>query len=110
MEIPRLKAEFFRVLANPTRIRLLEQLVPGERTVNDLHGTLGLDQPIVSQHLAVLRARGVVTVRRDGTQAFYALTSPLIADVLHLSREFLNRQLSDSRSMLRELQREARRG
>src|ERR1044072_974048 len=110
MEIPRLKAEFFRVLANPTRIRLLEQLVPGERTVNDLHGTLELDQPIVSQHLAVLRARGVVTVRRDGTQAFYALASPLIADVLRLSRAFLNRQRPDSRSMLRELQREARRG
>jgi ArsR family transcriptional regulator len=97
------------VLANPTRIRLLEQLVQGERTVQDLQAALTLEQPIVSQHLAVLRLRGVVTVRRKGTQAHYALASPLIADALQVSREFLNRQLSESRSMLRELQREARR-
>jgi DNA-binding transcriptional ArsR family regulator len=104
-----LKSEFFRVLANPTRIRLLEQLVHGERTVQDLQVALTLDQPIVSQQLAVLRGRNVVTVRREGTQAYYALASPLVADVLRLSREFLNRQLSESRSMLRELQREERR-
>jgi ArsR family transcriptional regulator len=104
-----LKSEFFRVLANPTRIRVLEHLVQGERTVQDLQAALALDQPIVSQHLAVLRGRGVVTVRREGTQAHYALASPLVADVLRVSREFLNRQLSESRSMLRELQRETRR-
>jgi ArsR family transcriptional regulator len=104
-----LKSEFFRVLAHPTRIRILEQLAQRERTVHDLQTALTLDQPIVSQHLAVLRARGVVTVRRHGTQAHYTVASPLIADILLLSREFLNRQLSESRSMLRELQREARR-
>lgn len=104
-----LKSEFFRVLANPTRIRLLEQLVEGERTVQDLQNALTLEQPIVSQHLAVLRGRGVVTVRRQGTQAHYALASPLIAEVLRVAREFLNRHLSESRSMLRELQRETRR-
>ncbi len=105
-----LKSEFFRVLAHPTRIRILEQLVQGERTVQDLQGALTLDQPIVSQQLSVLRTRNVVTVRREGSQAHYALASPLIADVLRLSREFLNRQLSESRSMLRELRREGRRG
>ena len=105
-----LKSEFFRVLANPTRIRLLEQLVQGERTVQDLQAALTLDQPIVSQQLAVLRGRNVVTVRREGTQAYYSLASPLVADVLRVSREFLNSQLSESRSMLRELQREGRRG
>ena len=104
-----LKSEFFRMLANPTRIRILEQLVPGERSVQDLQSVLTLDQPIVSQQLAVLRGRGVVTVRREGSQAYYTLASPLIADVLRLSREFLNRQLSESRSMLKELQREGRR-
>jgi len=105
-----LKSEFFRVLAHPTRIRILEQLVQGERTVHDLQTLLVLDQPIVSQHLSVLRGRGVVMVRRQGTQAYYTLTSPLVAEVLRVSREFLNRQLSESRSMLRELRREGRRG
>ncbi len=104
-----LKAGFFRVLAHPTRIRLLEQLVPGERTVQHLQAALDLEQPVVSQHLALLRGRGVVTVRREGTQAFYTLASPLVADVLRVSREFLNLHLSESQSMLRELQRERRR-
>ena len=108
--LPLLKSDFFRVLANPTRIRILEQLVPGERTVQHLQTALALDQPIVSQQLAVLRGRQVVTVRREGTQAYYSLASPLIADVLRVSREFLSRQLSDNRSLLRELQREGRRG
>jgi DNA-binding transcriptional ArsR family regulator len=107
--LPLLKSEFFRVMAHPTRIRILEQLAHGERTVQELQAALALDQPVVSQHLAVLRGRSVVAARREGTQAYYTLTSPLIADVLRLSREFLNRQLSESRSLLRELRREGRR-
>jgi len=109
-DIPTLKGDFFRVLGHPTRIRILEQLAQRERTVQDLQAALALDQPIVSQHLAVLRARSIVKARRAGTQAYYTLTSPLIADVLNLSREFLNRQLTESRAILRELQREERRG
>lgn len=95
-------------MAHPTRIRILEQLVHGERTVQQLQAALILDQPIVSQHLAVLRGGHVVAARREGTQAYYMLTSPLIADVLGLSRKFLNRQLSENRSLLRELRREGR--
>src|SRR6185295_10664557 len=108
-ELQVLKAELFRALANPTRIRILERLVQGERTVQYLQETLALEQPIVSQSLAALRARKVVTVRRAGAQAYYALRSPRIADLLKVAREFLNEQLTESRSMLRELQREGRR-
>ena len=103
-----LKSDLFRVLAHPTRIRILEQLVGGERTVQDLQDLLDLDQPIVSQHLAALRGKNVVTVRRERTQAYYSLCSPLVADLLRVSREFLSQHLSESQSMLRELQRERR--
>jgi DNA-binding transcriptional ArsR family regulator len=103
-----LKSELFRALAHPTRIRILEQLVPGERTVQDLQDLLGLEQPVVSQQLAALRAKNLVTARRERTQAYYSLRSPLIADLLRVSREFLNHHLSESQSMLRELQRERR--
>jgi DNA-binding transcriptional ArsR family regulator len=103
-----LKSELFRALAHPTRIRILDQLVAGERTVQDLQDVLGLGQPVVSQHLAALRAKNVVTARRERTQAYYSLRSPLIADLLRVSREFLNHHLSESQSMLRELQRERR--
>jgi DNA-binding transcriptional ArsR family regulator len=103
-----LKSDLFRALAHPTRIRILEQLVAGERTVQDLQDILDLDQPIVSQHLAALRAKNVVTVRRERTQAYYSLRSPLLADLLRVSREFLGQHLSESQSMLRELQKERR--
>ena len=105
-----LKSELFRVLAHPTRIRILEHLVQGERTVNELQEALALEQPIVSQHLAALRARNVVTVRREGTLAYYALGNPLVAELLRVARELLSHHLTESQSMLRELQREQRRG
>lgn len=104
-----LKSELFRAIAHPTRIRLVEQLIAGERTVQQLQDALALDQPVVSQHLAALRARNVVTVRRQGTQGYYALRSPLIADLMRVARKFLNQHLTENRSMLRELQREGQR-
>jgi DNA-binding transcriptional ArsR family regulator len=108
-----LKSDFFRALGHPTRIRILERLVDGAKSVQDLQAALGLDQPIVSQHLAALRAKNVVTVRREGTQAYYALRSPLVAELLRVAREFLNHHLSErqseSQSMLRELKREVKR-
>ncbi len=77
--------------------------------MQDLQDALQLEQPIVSQHLAALRAKNVVVVRRERTQAFYSLRSPLVADLLRVAREFLGHHLSESQSMLRELQRERRR-
>ena len=103
------KSELFRALAHPTRIRILEQLALGEQPVQRLQDALQLDQPIVSQHLAALRAKGVVTVRREKTQAYYTLRSPLVAELLRVARELLTQHLAESQSMLRELQRERRR-
>ena len=108
-ELPALKADLFRALAHPTRIRILELLVDRACTVQDISGALGLDQPVASQHLAALRARHLVTVRREGTLAHYALRSRLVADLLRVAREFLNRSLTDSQTMLRELRRQDRR-
>jgi DNA-binding transcriptional ArsR family regulator len=102
------KSELFRALAHPTRIRILERLVVAEHSVQGLQDALQLDQPVVSQHLAALRAKNVVTVRREGTQAHYALRSPLIADLLRIARELLTHSLSESQSMLRELRKERR--
>jgi ArsR family transcriptional regulator len=103
------KAEFFRALAHPTRICLLEALGGGERTVQDLQQALGLDQPLVSQQLAVLRAKRVVVPRKVGTTVRYALGDPLIADLLRTAREILNHQLSGTRAMHKALQKERRR-
>ena len=103
------KAYFFRALAHPIRIRILETLGAGERSVQELQEALGLEQPIVSQQLAILRGKNIVTPRKVGTTVRYALSDPLITQLLVVAREIFNNHLVDSQSMLRELQREARR-
>jgi DNA-binding transcriptional ArsR family regulator len=102
------KADFFRALAHPIRIRILETLGEGEHSVQELQGALHLDQPVVSQQLAVLRAKNIVTSRKVGTTVRYALSDPLITKLLSVAREIFNNHLVDSQSMLKELQREAR--
>jgi DNA-binding transcriptional ArsR family regulator len=102
------KADFFRALSHPIRIRILETLGHGERSVQELQSALDLDQPVVSQQLAVLRAKNIVTSRKVGTTVRYALSDPLITKLLSVAREIFNNHLVDSQSMLKELQREAR--
>jgi DNA-binding transcriptional ArsR family regulator len=104
------KAQFFRALAHPVRIKILEILVRGERTVQELQEALEADQPIVSQQLAVLRNQGIVTGRKEGLSVRYALRDPLVGELLDVARRIFNNHLVSTRGMLRELQRETRRG
>jgi DNA-binding transcriptional ArsR family regulator len=103
------KADFFRALAHPLRIRILETLGSGERSVHELQQALHLEQPIVSQQLAVLRAKNIVATRKVGTTVLYALSDPLISTLLSVARQIFNNHLVDSQSMLKELRRERRR-
>jgi DNA-binding transcriptional ArsR family regulator len=103
------KTDFFKALAHPLRIQLLEILVTGERSVQELQQALGLEQPAVSQQLAVLRARHIVEARKDGTTVRYAVRDPLIGQLLEVARRIFNNQLAGTRDMLRDLQRERRR-
>jgi len=107
-QLQTLKAEFFRALAHPIRIRLLEVMVDGEdRSVQELQRTLGIDQPIVSQQLARLRASGIVVARGRGAATRYAVTDPLLKELLQIAKQILNRRLVGVRSLLRELGRDA---
>ena len=103
------KAQFFRALAHPIRIKILETLVRGDRTVQELQETLELEQPIVSQQLAVLRNQNIVTARKEGLSVRYALRDPAVGDLLDVARRIFNNHLVSARGMLRELQRETRR-
>jgi len=105
-ELQTLKAEFFRALAHPTRIRLLEILSErGEQSVQALQARLDLDQPIVSQQLAKLRASSVVVSRKEGTTVLYALANPRIAELLAVAKAILSHRLTGHRSLLQELRR-----
>ena len=103
------KAEFFKALAHPVRIRLLELLRHGERSVQELQAHLELDQSIVSQQLAILRAKNIVTARKEGTTVRYEVRDPLVGALLDVARRIFNNQLAGTQTMLRALRKEARR-
>ena len=109
-ELQMFKAQFFRALAHPTRIRMLEILVGGGRTVQELQEELALDQPIVSQQLAVLRNQGIVSAQKQGLSVRYALRDPLVGALLDIARRIFDNRLGNSTGLLRELRREVRRG
>jgi DNA-binding transcriptional ArsR family regulator len=108
-ELQVFKAAFFRALAHPIRIRILELLVRGDRTVQELQQELGVDQPVVSQQLAVLRASNVVFGTKEGVSVRYAVRDPLIADLLDVARQIFNNHLVGTQDLLRQLQRERHR-
>lgn len=104
LPVAQLKAELFKALAHPLRVRALEQLVHGERSVGVLAEELQVELTQLSQQLGVLRRAGVVVTRREGTSIVYALRDPLIADVLATARRMLVENLRDSRALLDELE------
>jgi DNA-binding transcriptional ArsR family regulator len=104
------KAQFFRALAHPVRIKILEILVRGDRTVQQLQDALGLMQPVVSQQLAVLRNHGIVATEKHGVTVRYALRDPAVGELLDVARRIFSNHLIDTQGMLRELKREGRNG
>ncbi len=74
--------QLLKTLANPDRLLLLCQLVDGERNVGDLERELGIQQPTLSQQLAVLRRESLVSTRREGKQVYYRIASPAALAVL----------------------------
>jgi DNA-binding transcriptional ArsR family regulator len=98
-----MKAEFFRILGHPVRVRILELLRDGERTVGDLQRELQMDSGGTSQHLGVLRNHGIVEGRRAGTSVFYTVRDPRIFQLLEVSRQILTSNLSESQAVLDEL-------
>jgi ArsR family transcriptional regulator len=103
-----LKAEFFKTLGHPARIRVLELLSEREQAVAELLPHLGIEPAHLSQQLAVLRRAGLVTTRRDGSNVIYSLTTPEVADLLAVSRGILTHLLSDQVGLLEHLQAEDR--
>jgi len=97
------KAQLFRVLGHPLRIRILELLRDGERTVGDLQAELELDSSGTSQHLAALRQQGVLDSRRVGTSVYYRIRDPRISQLLAVATETLTSALSDSHALLSDL-------
>lgn len=102
-ELRRFKADIFQALAHPTRIAIVETLRHGETSAGQLIEKLGLEQANASQHFSVLRAKQIVTARKEGNQVFYALRDPVLIQVLDIMKRYFYSQLSETTSMLKEI-------
>ncbi|MGG5253558.1 ArsR/SmtB family transcription factor [Neobacillus sp. SM06] len=104
LEMQRFKAEFFKALAHPLRIRILELLAEGDKNVNELQTLIGSEGSAVSQQLTVLRAKNIVSGTKDGNKVIYTLRDPMIVELLEVAKQIFNNHLVDTISMLDKLQ------
>lgn len=102
------KADFFRVLGHPARVRILELLRDGERTVGDLQAELALDSSGTSQHLGALRKQGLLASRREGTSVYYRVRDPRLFQLLEVARQILTSNLAEAQTLLDGLRGETR--
>ncbi|MFI0976210.1 ArsR/SmtB family transcription factor [Streptomyces sp. NPDC021093] len=98
-----LKAEFFKTLGHPARIRVLELLAEREQAVAELLAEVGIEAASLSQQLAVLRKANLVATRREGSNVYYRLTSPDVAELLRVARGILSGLLQDQANLLADL-------
>ena len=103
-ELSQFKAEFFKALSHPLRIRILDALRNGEVTVGDLTSRLAVEQSTLSQQLAILRNRDFIVARKSGSNVFYSVRDPAIFRLLDVAREIFNNQLIDVKDLLSQIQ------
>lgn len=103
-DLARFKSEFFKALAHPLRIRIIDELRDGEVGVNDLCERLDVEQSTISQQLAQLRGRNIVTGRKEGQNVYYSVRDRAIFRLLDAAKEIFNNQLISVQDMLAQLE------
>lgn len=98
------KAELFKALGHPARIRILHALRDGEASVTDIARKVEVTGSTLSQHLAVLRRADVVATRREGSSIRYALADPRVLQLLEIARQLLTTSLEDRHVLLADLE------
>ena len=99
-----LKAEMFRAMGHPARVRALEVLVDGERSVGELATEIGIEASHISQQLGILRRAGLVSTRKEGSTVFYAIRDPQLVELLAVAKQLLITSLTQTRALLVELE------
>jgi DNA-binding transcriptional ArsR family regulator len=102
-QLSNFKAEFFKALAHPLRISILDALREGELTVNEISQRFDVEPANASQQLAVLRNRNIVVTRKEGANVFYSVSDKSIFKLLDAAKEIFNHHLIGVRSMLEEI-------
>lgn len=94
------KAEYFKALGHPMRLRILELLMSGQKTVSELQAALEVEASSVSQQLSVMRARQLVDAQKIGANVFYTVRDPLVFDLLAIARQIFEHQVAQMSSLL----------
>ena len=102
-QLSEFKADFFKALAHPLRISILDALRDGELTVNEISQRFEVEQANASQQLAVLRNRNIVITRKEGANVYYSVSDKSIFKLLDAAKEIFNHHLVGVRSMLEEI-------
>ena len=97
------KAEFFKALANPLRIRILDELREKELTVTEIKERLEVELPHVSQQLRILKSKNLVTARKQGNNIYYSCSDQAIFELLDVAKKIFNNHLVDILSTLQQL-------
>lgn len=100
--IYQLHADLCKTLSNPIRLEILSLLRDGEHSVNELAALTSVRQATVSQHLAVLRQRGVVSARKEGANIFYNIANTKIIEACDIIRQVLFEQMAEIEKVARE--------
>jgi ArsR family transcriptional regulator len=103
-QLSNFKAEFFKALAHPLRISILDALRDGELTVNEISKKFEVEIANASQQLAVLRNKGIVITRKEGANVYYSVQDPWLFKLLDAAKEIFNNHLVDVRTMLEEME------
>jgi DNA-binding transcriptional ArsR family regulator len=103
LPISEIKAELFKALAHPARIRVLEVLTEGERSVGEMQPMIGLEASHLSQQLAVLRRARLVTTRKEGAAVVYAIKDPDLVELLAVAKRLLIHSLAETEDLLADL-------
>ena len=103
LELYTLKAELCKTFADARRLIIIDELRHGEMTVGDLARNLEFPQAVVSRNLAILRDKGVVQFRREGTSVYYSLSDPKIGDACEMVHEILLDQMEKNKELAERL-------
>jgi ArsR family transcriptional regulator, virulence genes transcriptional regulator len=103
MELYKLKAELCKTFAEPKRLIIIQELRDGEKSVSELREALDITQSVVSRDLGILRDKGVVQTRREGTTIYYRLTNPKICEACDIVHEILINQMNSNREQAKRL-------
>jgi len=102
-DLGRFKAEFFKALAHPLRIAIIDALRKGELGVNEISALLKVEQSTLSQQLAVLRNRNILAVRKEGLNVYYSVRDATIFKLLDIAKQIFNNHLIDVKDMLSQM-------